>query len=738
MRCLPLFLACLLFLPTAAASWLQDGGDAGGTGRLDGLGPEWPDVALAIPAPEGLLWSNIGSPLIVDDTLLVATYSANPLEPRAPALFKVSLATGVPERWVNATEPRAIALGNATVVIAEIVPASTATEIGVESRLRAFDWETGVELWAEFVRAPPPDEAPSPLHGAVDDSLDQLPFGVSSIRLVVDSTDLYVAYAGGGFAANALFVEKRDLASGEVAWMWNPETEVPSGSRLPAAAGEGSLGGSTAFLTVSPKAVYPVLWNQFTGGWDAWQLDKATGAFVGQDIMGMTTANRTGHNSNWYAAGDSSTDVASRVIADGSMLLQKVNLGGNLFVSYGPEDGLGFSTAWSTSGQDLGTPSALGPAVGVYATRDHVRALYSGRVGGWEYAVPPGLSVARLPILIDDERVYVPVVSDATYPENLNGLIAIDLLTGDAVWSAPATGSLNTANFLVGGNGVLLSSSTRNLTVFGTIEASPTLAAHVSTRYPPPGSRVRVDMRPTDLGLGSAFVSYRAVWGDGITDEWGHEPRLTHRYGSVGDYHARFEVLNDVGQTSSVPITFYVGAPDPSETFLEKAFNSENQNTTFFILGLGATVVFALAGVAKVARRRSRLRLEIRDLEKEFEATRGNPSQCEIMLNERRARSQKLALDARLDEGQSAILLQRVVDLRHKLRIGQMDRRLNFLPYGVVQALQEHLRDGTLSLWERDHLVKVLDDDKILSAKQKGEVRGIIDGWFEKDAGAKA
>ncbi len=377
-----------------------------------------------------------------------------------------------------------------------------------------------------------------------------------------------------------------------------------------------------------------------------------------------------------------------------------------------------------------GLPKALAVTGNkAYATLgDHVVA----------YTIPASGSTASLPVVwgadfppgeASGRELVIANQTILATSHSLDGsLHAFDAASGHRRWSERGLG-----NPIVS-DGFLFATKGTNIAIMGDLPGLMHADGTFSTTYPAPGQPLDVDLSATSPGEGGAAKDLWVDWGDGSISDWQPGTSASHVYGVGGAVTARFQVRNSAGQTSTLTHMFCVGCPDPSETFLQRAFNTDNQNTTFFIIGLLVTALAGFFGVLKVARRRSRLRTEIKALEKDFEKLHGNPAQCEIMLSERRALAHRLALEAKLDEGHTAILVQRITDLRHKLRIGQLDRRLNFLPYGIVQALQEYLRDGMLSLWERDHLVRVLDEDRILSATQKGEVRKLIDGWFEQDA----
>ena len=156
------------------------------------------------------------------------------------------------------------------------------------------------------------------------------------------------------------------------------------------------------------------------------------------------------------------------------------------------------------------------------------------------------------------------------------------------------------------------------------------------------------------------------------------------------------------------------------------------------LFGLLATGAFAGFGVLRLQRRRERFQRELRAVEHAFAMTRERAADCEAALAERKAHCRGLFLDGRLEEGQFALLERRIDELRASVRLQVLDARLEFLPLGMVRALQGMLEDGRISAWEHRHFRDALQRDRFLTHAQKRQVQDLIDEWFARDSAGGA
>ncbi|HLE96363.1 MAG TPA: hypothetical protein VI997_03250, partial [Candidatus Thermoplasmatota archaeon] len=189
-------------------------------------------------------------------------------------------------------------------------------------------------------------------------------------------------------------------------------------------------------------------------------------------------------------------------------------------------------------------------------------------------------------------------------------------------------------------------------------------------------------------------------------------------------------------ESASEVLLVHVGATKP--TFLENAFKAENQNATFFVLGIAGTAIGGVVGLARLQRRRGALEHELRILEHEYERTRARPLECERALAERKSRARTLLIERKLDESQCHLLERRIDDLTRTLRLHELSDLLDLLPRGMAHALEEVLADGRVTTWERRSFLEVLEHDRVMPPEMKVRVRALIDEWYARDNTATA
>lgn len=275
----------------------------------------------------------------------------------------------------------------------------------------------------------------------------------------------------------------------------------------------------------------------------------------------------------------------------------------------------------------------------------------------------------------------------------------------------------------------------RELAVLGRTGASITPAFAALDLYPAVGASTRVDLSPTAPGLMAPDLEYRADWGDGTVDDWRADPVFTHTYTAAGDMTAVFSVRNSAGQVSRETRVMQVGATPPAEpTFLERAFAAENQERTFFALGLLATGLFAVGGFLRVSARRGRLRRELHAIDEVYRITKERATECERALAERRTHIRALLVDGKLDEPQYALLERHIDGLARQLRLAAVDDELGFLSVRMAKLLRGILTDGRIDAWEKEQFLDALERDERLTPAEKEKARAVVGDWSGRDA----
>ncbi len=289
------------------------------------------------------------------------------------------------------------------------------------------------------------------------------------------------------------------------------------------------------------------------------------------------------------------------------------------------------------------------------------------------------------------------------------------------------------------GDGLLaLAHGDAQLTVFGRTALSIQPILDVSHRWPAPGEEVTVDLGSTDPGPGGGTLEYLAEWGDGTVTDWQASPALSHTYTSPGDHIARFHVReatdSDTPPRRSVGLaTFDVGgSPPQDESLVQTAFAPENQDTTWGVIGVLIAVIGGLIAVARRRAKRSRLQREMKAIEHLAEQA-ANPAELEAAVQERRAHVRGLAVDGKLDEGQSSVLERRLDEVQRASRMGEIEPLLDQLPHGLVRHLREALADGQVTAFERDSLLSLVEQDGLVPERVKQGVRKRIEAWYGRD-----
>jgi hypothetical protein len=375
-----------------------------------------------------------------------------------------------------------------------------------------------------------------------------------------------------------------------------------------------------------------------------------------------------------------------------------------------------------------------------------------------------GLAVAYPRIYASGAHEVVAYEEELTGPttawRNPLGLNALDQNYGFIVWADRLLGAshsgvafvLSTANGQMSwfsdvgssgglryalGEGIAVTvAQDGHVAVFGRTAASIQPALTVSERFPAVGGAVRLDLAGTGPGVLGPATEFRVEWGDGRIDTWQSEPTFEHAYMAPGEVQGRAFARNDAGQVASESFDLHVGGSPPRELNLaQQALAPENYDLTFGLLGVMLALAGGMLAVARARRRRRRVNREVAAIEAAYEATKDRPRDCEAALAERRAHVQGLGLDGRLDQPEVLLLERRLDDLARGHRLGMLESRFQFLPYGFVMSLREMLADGAISLWEREHLLRAIDADRSMTAPQKKKVRGLVEEWADRDEG---
>ncbi len=390
------------------------------------------------------------------------------------------------------------------------------------------------------------------------------------------------------------------------------------------------------------------------------------------------------------------------------------------------------------------------------------RAIARLDIGGefvWENTVDPARPVTygTSPLIVGEDTAIVemlPHETDGNTPV-LNrsgyGLQALGVDSGDVVWEHWFDASIgppsdrfrsfpsferqwfhsSTPGF---GEGLVVAAAPDgHVEVLGETAVSMGGPDVDTERFPPVGENVTLDLSDTEPGAFGPATRYRVEWGDGTATPWQEDPVFTHSYEEEGEHIARLMAGNDANQTASTFVTMRVGETEPN--FVETAFQRENQDMTFGVIGVALALGGGIVGVGRRYRKRSRLQKELETLEEGFEETKDRPSECEAFLDTSKRRARSLALDGDLRGDQVPVIENRVEELRGQLRTEALEDEFGFLPYSLVTRAREMVEDGKISSLEREAFLRALEKDEVLTSDQKALVRERIGSWYGRDEG---
>ncbi|HLE96523.1 MAG TPA: PQQ-binding-like beta-propeller repeat protein, partial [Candidatus Thermoplasmatota archaeon] len=683
-----LLIALSLAAPLAsAAPWLQYGYDAARTGATLDPGPSWADVAFRVPVAEGFWCCSASAPLVVEGSVYVLGLDL----PRATVIHRVDLVTaevstfaevplvdqlppvpdprgGEPVRsltgpaWLGSDGDRLFATGDERVV--------------------SFDLATGTELWT--ARIPPMAGTDPPVTNC------QAP--------AIETGKLYLACQQGGdavFDNIVALVVRIDATSGTVEWAWLADATdtadlsvtCEEGIPAPACRDVAVIRQVDPVSVLGPYAVVKV-YDASGGstGVATFVLDKETGSEAGGRFSPppLDPANPPVNFRPRNCRLDSGTNVCTSGLGGSPVPTgteSEIVLKHGRFV-YGVDPVAAEPTWQFDVGAETRNP-------GYFEARTFAfdgRRTYVATVTSL-HAVEGGTEPAGWPIrpLTQDEYwvdnlVLTPTTlfAKSLARNNTETLRAFDPVTGTALWthefpkpteslSVLGTGVASRSDFSdqgsfsVGSGVIVYVEGNGNVTVLGRTDASLAPSLDLGTDYPAVGRDVTVDLSSTRPGLFGSATSFRADWGDGTVTGWQPSPVLTHAYNASGDRTARFFAANDANQTASVVHVFHVGGTRPN--VIAKAFDSEHQNATFFVLGLTGTAIGGAFGLTRLTARRRRLARELRLIDAAFDRTKKDVRDCEAALAERKAHCRGLLLDGKFDETQFAVIERHVEDL---------------------------------------------------------------------------
>lgn len=705
----------------ASAAWLTEGHDAARTFATPEEGPATGDVALHVPVNGRF---GIGLLIVRDGWVYAMVNRTEPLAPGAPAfqhpyVVRVSLADASVEELLD--------LGELSGGFADWTADDARIYYHPVGGVRTFRFPDLAPDWE--LRWPTPD--PLARVNCIQPASAGGVLYFSCARTQGLPGDLFTAtVAVLTFAVRA--------ADGSI--LWEKEEPFADPDAAPTQPNQAVVvdPGLAGITYAADRVVYGTIYAGADGvrGLRLRARDPATGDLVWWRDP-PTDAGRTVSTAGSESPRAEAIADPSLVSSDGRLAFAKLGAIQALDVETGAPQ---WAIELPDSITDYASVAVAGPFLYVAAGPRLAKILISDQSENWSYELSDGFEWSRHGLIATPSTLYAlalepdPVQRFVPDETRRRELYAFDIEDGDQQWRRPIDTREEFSPLSLAEGIIAYRTAEGNVTVLGRSGAAIQPVADLSSEYPEPRAEVVVDMAGSAPGAQAADLEFRAEWGDGSVSEWGSQARFAHVYEQQGDFTARFLARNSAGQTASETRVIHVGGSPPVEpNFIARAFTTENQDTTFFFLGLLVTALGALFAFLLRARRRSLLEREIHSAEAETDRLRGSPAECERMLDERRRRSREHFVRRRLDESQAAILDARIEELRRSVRLGAVEGVLGELPHNLVIALQQMLRDGRINAWERRHLSELLERSEVLSSDQKARVRALVDRWHAHD-----
>ena len=303
----------------------------------------------------------------------------------------------------------------------------------------------------------------------------------------------------------------------------------------------------------------------------------------------------------------------------------------------------------------------------------------------------------------------------------------LDLATGNELQRIPLPGTIrSTSNtgrmaFQPLENGELVV-FTLDGRLFRLGNADPQIVPRVDVSHAYPDPRDAVDVDIADPVAGATYI---VAWGDDTIEEGGTS--WSHRYGSPGTRTLRVTALYADGRTATTERAIHVGATPPPDTFLARQFSSENQERTFFVLGIVVTLLGALIAFLVRRRRRGRLGDELRRLEEIRERGRRDPATAIRDLGLYRERLLGEVRAHKLDDAQFNTLEARANVVFSALRTRLLGPLAGRISADFRHALDVVLHDGRVDAEELSALRGALDAERDLASDERARLAAMLE-----------
>lgn len=255
--------------------------------------------------------------------------------------------------------------------------------------------------------------------------------------------------------------------------------------------------------------------------------------------------------------------------------------------------------------------------------------------------------------------------------------------------------------------------------------AAPALEA--STLYPATQQAVVLDLAlPDGAPEGTQLL---LAWGDGTLQEVA-PGEASRSYATGGDTTVRLSAVAPDGRTATTSLVLHVGQSAPrARSLLETLFAAENQNYTFFAIGVLTTVVGAVLTAVGVAKGRKRIDRRLRELDAIQDSGRGDTFAAVRRLHDYRLERRRDLAHGHLSDAQYTVL-ERHADLVLQLLrsrilggfVGRVSERFS-------HALDTALADGSFDDAEARDLEALVKDEGALTEPERRRLRDLVQSW---------
>jgi len=252
-------------------------------------------------------------------------------------------------------------------------------------------------------------------------------------------------------------------------------------------------------------------------------------------------------------------------------------------------------------------------------------------------------------------------------------------------------------------------------------------ALRLSDDYPGTDQDVQLGVTPP---AGATVRSLVVGWGDGDVTDWAANATApTKRYTADGDVTLRATAVLADGTTSTSEVAVHPGRARPNPGLVEVLFRPENQNYTFFAIGLLVTLVTSLVAAVGALRGRRRLDKYLRQLVALRDRGRREPFEAVVDLHAFRAAREADLARGHLDNGQFTILDAQARTVLELLRSRILGPFVGRVSDRFTHALDTALADGAFDGDEASRLGGMVGHERGLTKAEKDRLRALVRTW---------